>query len=347
MAAALGLVAVGRLYKHVEPRHQFKQLTLPGHQGLVQFAVQDLLRAAARARSGPLADAACKLLVGSSSDRLCDHEVTAFFDVRKCRGLDDGWAAPPEDADMYGIGWALLANPGETTGALSGLRVLVMLTAAERWLVAQVALALAGRAVCGAGDGSHVGQPAASPLRDGLTRCLSDPQTGELQGVLAAVAVVGMLQRCEHPGVLLRSGLGAALVKGWRDSTRPLTSALCAYALADLSQESRQAHSAPWRWVKTEEEIDREVPRGFEDDPEKLEIYRAQQKVQRKSGLLMKEEYEAGVAMFCAELEAAGVTGSDAIHPARVLIGSLVLTSAGGTRTPSLTRWGQTDASSG
>eukprot|EP00418_Pyrodinium_bahamense_P036738 CAMPEP_0179194322 /NCGR_PEP_ID=MMETSP0796-20121207/96579_1 /TAXON_ID=73915 /ORGANISM="Pyrodinium bahamense, Strain pbaha01" /LENGTH=550 /DNA_ID=CAMNT_0020898647 /DNA_START=36 /DNA_END=1688 /DNA_ORIENTATION=+ len=301
-SAASGLVAVGRLYKRIEPRYQLVRLTVPGHEKLVEFGLE-LLRAAARAKNGRLADAACKLLIGGSFDRLCGYKVTEDFDVPKCRGLEDGWKPAPEDADLYGIGWALLHNDGPG-GVLSGLRVLNMLTSAEKWLVAQTALGLMGDAVAGAKNGSHTGPAGPSPLREGLAKCLTEAEVGELAGIYAAGAVIGFNQRSEHPGALMRAGLGSTLVKAWKDKSRPVTSALAAYALADLSQQVRQAHYDPWNRVDSEEEIaSREVPSHVED----AEKWREQLRKNSAANRLLGEEYEAGQRLFTAELRAEGV----------------------------------------
>jgi len=303
-AASRGLVAVGRLYKHVEPRFQFAELTVPGHEALIGFGVKQLLRAAARAKSSTIAECACKLLIGCSFDRLCRYGITEDFDVRKGRGLAKGWVQPPDDADLYGVGYALLSGPG-SSGAIAGLRVLLILTSAERWLVAQVTLGLLGKAVIGARDSSHTGPPAPSPLREGLLRGLQEPDAGELHGILAAMAVIGMNNRCEHPGALLRSGLGPALAKAWREKElRPITSALSAYALADLCEEAAQAHSAPWRGALTEEEIVEKQPPSHVQSPE---AWRASLRKQRDESLPMKEEYEAGVEILRKELLEAGL----------------------------------------
>mmetsp|Transcript_44480 Transcript_44480/g.90793 ORF Transcript_44480/g.90793 Transcript_44480/m.90793 type:complete len:311 (-) Transcript_44480:404-1336(-) len=297
----MGLVAVGRLYKHVEPRRQLQELKIPGHEELVSFAIKHLLRAGAKLRNGKLADAACKLLIGSSFDRCCEYNISEHFDVCKACGLDPGWAPPPEDAPLYGVGVAISSGPSP----LSGLRVVAMLSNTERWLVAEVAFALLGTAVCGADDGSHKLPATPPPLREALLRCLSDPAAGELAGVMAAVVVNGLNAGCEHPGALLRSGLCTALVKAWRDESRPLTSALSAYALAVLAEDANSTHYRPWANLQSEEEIEKaEVPASAASDPE---TWRAKKRRSRRSALLMKEEYEAGVDMFRQELEAAGL----------------------------------------
>jgi len=289
---ALSLVAVGRLYKHVEPRFQCTPLTVPGHEALVRFAFKDLLRAGARTRNRSLADTACKLLIGASFDRLCNYGCAEHFCVRKGRGLDEGWEGPPADADLYGVGCALLSGPEP----LAGLRVLVMLTRSERWLVAQVVVGLLGTAVVGAPGEAHTGPAVPSLLLQGLTRCLTDPSVGELQGVFAVDAVVGMLARSENPGALMRCGLGATLVHGSRDATRPLFAALCAFALATMCSEAGRAFYAPWYTMPGSSE-EAEVPPHANADPEGW----------RASTRRRKEEYDAGVKLFRQELEAAGL----------------------------------------
>lgn len=135
----------------------------------------------------------------------------------------------PEDATVYGIGWAILKGKD----VVAGLRALCILTSAEHWLVAETTLVV-GERVCGAGNGSHRERGAQTPLQQGRVTCLTERESGEAAGVLAAGSILGMLARSDHPALLLRAGLRAALIAGTGESWGGMRAAVSAQGLGEL-----------------------------------------------------------------------------------------------------------------
>jgi hypothetical protein len=200
-AVAAELADAACFLQRMEQPFQMRDLQLPANEALVKLAAGPWLQAAAAAADSGLAGQAARAIVGLSLDRLCNYSISQAFGMRKGRGLDAGWEVPPPSAQLYGLGWALQHADGDA--ALSAARVINGLSCAERWLVAEVGLALVGTACQGNGGVGHCDEARDLPLRDGIEAALL--RGPPLVCALCAMALWGMLNVSENPSVLGRA----------------------------------------------------------------------------------------------------------------------------------------------
>lgn len=296
------LVVASRFFKRCEPRRQLATLFLPGHEALIGFAAGPMLRAAGSAHDGALAGAAARILVGASFDRLTTYKISAGFRVRQGRGIDPGWQPPPASAPLYALGWALLAG-GED--AVEAARVVLSLATAERWLVAEVGLALVGCSCQGNPSGrGHLEQAEQTPLRRGL--CAALASRSELLSCLGCAIILGILGMSEDPSVVARAGLALPLARAWRAGgeaagapdvppRRRLSAALCGLALADLCRKLLPTPPEPT--LKT-----RAAPKGWDK-----EAWDAVLATNHRSALSNRAAHLAARELLLSELAQAGV----------------------------------------